>query len=146
MTDVNSKGARSDKWLGIPIHHLHLWVGVGSIRSYCKFFIHSSEASGEKIFSINIVASSSPDLTARTRMASLCCQSVERHRRCYNRVRSAATTLRGLALTCRRLYMIYLPLRLYGVAVGDLVISDYAISVLSCESSLLFPRYAWLCI
>lgn len=44
-------------------------------------------------------------------------------------------------LTGTSLYMIYLPLRLYGVTKGDLVVSDYAISVLSCESSLLFPRY-----
>jgi hypothetical protein len=37
--------------------------------------------------------------------------------------------------------MIYLPLRLWGVTQGDDVINDYALSVLSCESALLFPRY-----
>lgn len=50
-------------------------------------------------------------------------------------VAHAGSLLRALSL-----YMIYLPLRLYGAAFGDSTVSDYAISVLSCESSLLFPR------
>lgn len=36
--------------------------------------------------------------------------------------------------------MLYLPLRLYGVLKGDDTVNDYALSILSCESALLFPR------
>lgn len=38
------------------------------------------------------------------------------------------------------LYMLYAPLRLIGVLTGDAQLNDYAISILSCESALLFPR------
>jgi hypothetical protein len=44
-------------------------------------------------------------------------------------------------LLMNRLYMLYLPLRLYGVTQGDDTANDYALSILCCESSLLFPRY-----
>lgn len=42
-----------------------------------------------------------------------------------------------------RVYLIYLPIRLYGLASASPEISDFALSVLSCESALLFPRLAF---
>jgi hypothetical protein len=38
------------------------------------------------------------------------------------------------------LFMLYAPLRLFGLLTGDAQMNDYAISILSCESALLFPR------
>lgn len=42
-----------------------------------------------------------------------------------------------------RVFLIYLPLRLYGLASASPDINDFALSVLSCESALLFPRLAF---
>lgn len=40
------------------------------------------------------------------------------------------------------LFMLYLPFRLLGLLTGNTLVNDYALSVLSCESALLFPRYS----
>jgi hypothetical protein len=37
----------------------------------------------------------------------------------------------------------YLPIRLYGFWLNDHDIKDFAMSILSCESALLFPRLAF---
>lgn len=48
-----------------------------------------------------------------------------------------------MTLMLDRLFILYLPLRLYGMIVDDHEIKDMALSILSCESALLFPRLAF---
>lgn len=58
------------------------------------------------------------------------------------------STMPACAVLCRynlthRVYLIYFFLRIYGLASGSHEINDFALSVLSCESALLFPRLAF---
>jgi hypothetical protein len=77
-------------------------------------------------------------MIARTWLEDLCCESLERNRCRHHRVRASARICAKADED--RLYMMYLPLRLYGLTQGDDTANDYALSILCCESSLLFPR------
>jgi hypothetical protein len=68
-------------------------------------------------------------------------QLVERYRRSHHRVRPIVHMPTSLTMRFVRLFLVYLPLRLYGVTKDHLGASDFALSMLACESSLLFPRY-----
>lgn len=53
---------------------------------------------------------------------------------------SFADALPTHAENSSRLFLFYLPFRLYGVIHGHSAANDYALSILACESALIFPR------
>jgi hypothetical protein len=125
MRLTGSQGVEPDQRLGGGFHCVYLWMGA---RSVC-YYSTSTVALIDKVL-----------IAARTWMEDLCCKSMEWDRCSHYRV---SLDYPELGQSNPRLYIVYLPLRLYGVAKGDDQINDYALSVLSCESSLLFPRLAF---